>query len=367
MRRSIAIVVVVLTCLASTLPVAAGGWATVHLDPSPSAPTVDAPWTVGFMVMRHGVTPFNADPVHLDARHRETGESIAVNARQEGAVGHFVAEVTFPRAGDWKWSITPEPFAATSFETLTVLDAPGGLKVAGTEDDHTPFHPAHIFNGTCANLGPIAFSLTGVGTESPTNGMPIATSGPIGATSAVPVETSSTMLEASLAEITWGPRAITIHQSEQDIEAHIACGDIGSEMIGGNLVVRLRQLNDSGDVGAALLRPVDASRTMVTILMIRAAQLAPPFGSVTTVAIDIVPASGGWRFDPADIEVPAGSTVTWENHTGVAHTITGDDLAFSDSGPLDPTQSFIQTFSEPGVYHYRCGPHPSMTGTVTVH
>ena len=88
-------------------------------------------------------------------------------------------------------------------------------------------------------------------------------------------------------------------------------------------------------------------------------------GPTTTVAI--VGQSAGWQFEPAEVEIPVGGTVTWENRTGDAHTITGDDLAFADSGLIGLNQSYAQTFTEPGVYHYRCGPHPWMTGTVIVH
>jgi plastocyanin len=46
--------------------------------------------------------------------------------------------------------------------------------------------------------------------------------------------------------------------------------------------------------------------------------------------------------------------------------VTGDDLAFDDSGPLVPGASFTATFDEPGTYRYRCGPHPQMVGEIVV-
>src|SRR5687768_2625541 len=109
---------------------------------------VATPWRFGFMVLQHDVTP-NSDvtPV-VRALHKETGEEITATGRQEGAVGHFVAEVTFPRAGEWKWSIEPLPYAETSFETLNVLVSPSALS-----------YPARIVTGTCAAPGDIAYSL----------------------------------------------------------------------------------------------------------------------------------------------------------------------------------------------------------------
>jgi plastocyanin len=70
-------------------------------------------------------------------------------------------------------------------------------------------------------------------------------------------------------------------------------------------------------------------------------------------------------FQPADIEVPVGSTVDWTNEDPFAHTVTARDGVF-DSGTMDAGGIFSQTFSEPGTFEYFCVIHPSMTGTVTV-
>jgi hypothetical protein len=43
--------------------------------------------------------------------------------------------------------------------------------------------------------------------------------------------------------------------------------------------------------------------------------------------------------------------------------------ALGESEPEDylfPEDSYARSFDKPGVYPYRCGPHPEMTGTVTV-
>ena len=70
-------------------------------------------------------------------------------------------------------------------------------------------------------------------------------------------------------------------------------------------------------------------------------------------------------FQPADIEVPAGTTVGWTNEDPFAHTVTARDGAF-DSGAVDGGVTYSQTFEQPGSYDYFCAIHPSMTGTVTV-
>lgn len=72
------------------------------------------------------------------------------------------------------------------------------------------------------------------------------------------------------------------------------------------------------------------------------------------------------KFDPQEIVVDAGTTVTWTNEDPVDHTVTADDGSF-DSGNLGEGDSFSHTFDEPGTYEYKCTLHPpNMTGTVIV-
>jgi plastocyanin len=95
-----------------------------------------------------------------------------------------------------------------------------------------------------------------------------------------------------------------------------------------------------------------------------AADGATPADEVTATgpaAVAIVDVS----FQPASIDVAAGTTVTWTNDDGFGHTVTATDGAFN-SGVLDGGASFSQIFSEPGTFEYFCAIHPSMTGTVTV-
>jgi plastocyanin len=72
-----------------------------------------------------------------------------------------------------------------------------------------------------------------------------------------------------------------------------------------------------------------------------------------------------FNFKPADLQVAAGTTVTFSNEDGFAHTVTAKDKSF-DSGNLAEGATFEHTFEEPGTYAYLCAIHNSMTGTVTV-
>jgi len=72
-----------------------------------------------------------------------------------------------------------------------------------------------------------------------------------------------------------------------------------------------------------------------------------------------------FNYKPADLEVAAGTTVTFTNEDGFAHTVTAKDKSF-DSGNLEEGATFEHTFEEAGTYAYLCAIHNSMTGTVTV-
>ncbi|MFZ5853736.1 MAG: cupredoxin domain-containing protein [Chloroflexota bacterium] len=82
---------------------------------------------------------------------------------------------------------------------------------------------------------------------------------------------------------------------------------------------------------------------------------------VPTTTVDL-PTS--YRFAPAAIVVPAGSTVTWINHDNFTHNVSLEGQA-----PLTmaPGESVSHTFATPGLYRYICSLHPKdMKGSVLV-
>jgi plastocyanin len=72
-----------------------------------------------------------------------------------------------------------------------------------------------------------------------------------------------------------------------------------------------------------------------------------------------------FAFNPPNISVAPGTTVTWVNNDTVPHTTTASDGTW-DSETLQPGESFSFTFDTPGTFPYFCEIHPFMTGTVTV-
>jgi len=81
--------------------------------------------------------------------------------------------------------------------------------------------------------------------------------------------------------------------------------------------------------------------------------------TVTTNSVSIK----NFAFDPADIKVAKGSTVTWTNNDAVNHELKSDQF---QSQSLNPGDQFTFTFVNTGKVSYHCSIHPSMTGSVTV-
>jgi plastocyanin len=70
-------------------------------------------------------------------------------------------------------------------------------------------------------------------------------------------------------------------------------------------------------------------------------------------------------FNPQQVTVHAGDTVTWVNHDDIPHTVTSKTLVFR-SKAMDTDDKFSFTFTTPGSFPYFCSLHPHMTGTIVV-
>jgi plastocyanin len=77
------------------------------------------------------------------------------------------------------------------------------------------------------------------------------------------------------------------------------------------------------------------------------------------------------QFEPADVTIKAGETVTWTNDEAVAHDVKGSDkgvnFSSGEAGGMNQDDKFTFTFEKAGTYDYVCRVHaPGMAGTVTV-
>jgi plastocyanin len=87
--------------------------------------------------------------------------------------------------------------------------------------------------------------------------------------------------------------------------------------------------------------------------------VAPAWAETIEVKID------NFTFNPQQITVKAGDTVTWINHDDIPHTVTSKTFIFR-SKAMDTDDKFSFTFATPGSFPYFCSLHPHMTGTIVV-
>ncbi len=194
---------------------------------------------------------------------------------------------------------------------------------------------------------------------------PTATMAPMSMSPAPSMAPAASAASVTIQDFAFGPASIsvavgsTVTWTNQDGTAHTVTADDGSF--------------DSGNLaqGATFSQTFDTPGTYTYHCAIHSSMI----GTITVVAApapSMAPAASAssvtiqdFAFGPASISVAVGSTVTWTNQDGTAHTVTADDGSF-DSGNLAQGATFSQTFDTPGTYTYHCAIHSSMIGTITV-
>jgi len=97
---------------------------------------------------------------------------------------------------------------------------------------------------------------------------------------------------------------------------------------------------------------------------------APPGGGPGSVEIQLR-SDGSNRFEPSNVTIPVGTTVTWTWVGGFHNVTSTGNPSFTSSGdPTTAPHTFSQTFNSPGTYVYFCVVHGSptagMRGTIVV-
>lgn len=124
-RFRIATALVITLLFISVMPVFAGGWAVITLDQLPGDLVAGQPYTIGFTVRQHGVTLMDGLYPTITANLNKETEFI-IDARSDGKPGHYTATMTFPKEGEWSWSIQ----AFTMHQPMPTLTVAAPLEVA---------------------------------------------------------------------------------------------------------------------------------------------------------------------------------------------------------------------------------------------
>jgi hypothetical protein len=150
----------------------------------------------------------------------------------------------------------------------SLLIGGAGAVLAQDEEAAGPAFPNHIHAGTCDDLDPNPVApLTDLGpwlneTDDETE------NAPQGVLTAPLVFRGETDVELSMEDILAESHSINVHESAENIQNYIACGEIGGVVVDDDgtdtLVVALRPLNDSGYFGMAFLT-ADGDNTNVKV------------------------------------------------------------------------------------------------------
>ncbi len=98
--------------------------------------------------------------------------------------------------------------------------------------------------------------------------------------------------------------------------------------------------------------------------------IVPAFAQDVMADATIIPMQGN-AFNPPQIVIPAGTTVTWANNDAEDHDVVPSDPNFSldtnfISPAVAPGTTWSYTFTVPGTYDYMCDLHANMTAQIVV-
>lgn len=102
----------------------AGGWATTSLDTTPGELRAGETYEIGYTILQHGVHPVAVD--HTEIRLRgpwKVGGVQVFEGVADGPKGHYVATVTIPEAGEYRWEVTQGGFATHDLGRFTAAEA----------------------------------------------------------------------------------------------------------------------------------------------------------------------------------------------------------------------------------------------------
>lgn len=126
-------------------------------------------------------------------------------------------------------------------------------------------HPTRIHEGTCEELGPVAFRLNGVGGSVDLDNAPVATPTAVNSDSSYQVLVSETVIDGSIEQLLSSQHALMIYESDEAMDA-IACGNVGGARNGEMLATGLAEAGVPGHIGFALFRP-DGDQTDVLVVL----------------------------------------------------------------------------------------------------
>ena len=110
-------------------------------------------------------------------------------------------------------------------------------------------------------------------------------------------------------------------------------------------------------VGGVLVRPGGLQASPVDVGSAREVVAAGSAGDVHAVEIK------SFTYEPLELLIPPGVSVSWTNQDLPAHTATGPDF---DTGRVGSGETIVVRFESAGRFPYSCSFHANMAGVVIV-
>ena len=199
-----------------------------------------------------------------------------------------------------RWLLPGTMLAAALLLAIGVVIGPRAVTaqdMSASPSAATDAHPAHIHAGTCATLGEVVYPLMDVapadesrpemggmmGSPAAQSAEEMADATPSNVMTMMGAEESTTEVETTLDELLASEHAINVHESMDNIQNYIACGDITGTPTDGQLEIQLNELNGSGYSGTATLTDNgDGTVTVVIHLLSAEVDMAEEIATPTS-------------------------------------------------------------------------------------
>jgi plastocyanin len=113
------------------------------------------------------------------------------------------------------------------------------------------------------------------------------------------------------------------------------------------------------------VEPTITRRHLLGAALLAAALAAAGLSSARAADGEATVKIDNFTFEPAQLTVKPGTTVTWINEDDIPHTVVATNKTFR-SKALDTDDKFSFAFTTAGTYEYFCSLHPHMKATVIV-
>jgi hypothetical protein len=127
----------VVAALALPAGAAAGGYATVGLSSLPDGTPPGTPWHVTLTILQHGRTPLPDVEPSVRIRSADGKATRTFAAKPAGKAGLYTADVVFPAAGRWRYSVD-DGFSQTHAFAPVAIGSSRPVPIPGSQTGASP-------------------------------------------------------------------------------------------------------------------------------------------------------------------------------------------------------------------------------------